>query len=509
MIITEKVEINITSRYMNYYKNLGYDVKVGDKIFIKVSDLMKNSHQYVDVVCDECGVSGRTQYRRIKDKYLCNKCSTKQSMQIKYGVDNAFELDEVKDKIKQTNNKKYGVDYPLQNAVIKEKVKKTNNDKYGVDNPFQNDKIKEKSKLTCLKKYDKEYANQNDKIKEKSKLTCLKKYGFNSPMKDEKIKKKSLDNRKDYLIKFIFNSFIKENIISIDYDNKIYTLKCDNGKDHNYEISNKLLLNRKYNSKTTLCTICNPINSRISDRENKLLDFIKENYSGEIIENSRNIITPYELDIYLPDLNLAFEFNGLYWHNDLYKDKNYHLDKTERCLEKGIQLIHIWEDDWDFKQEIVKSFILSKLNKIKNEILSDDCIVREINNETVINFLINNDIQILEESLINLGLFHQDDLVSVMTFNKNKLNRFCNKIYTNVINSSNKLFNYFIENYKYDEIITLVDRCYSDGELYEKLGFKCINKIEPNYFYVANKKRYIINIGQKIYNSGYLKYSYK
>jgi len=70
----------------------------------------------------------------------------------------------------------------------------------------------------------------------------------------------------------------------------------------------------------------------------------------------------------LPDLKIAFEFNGLYWHNEEHKPNNYHLNKTELCEEKGIQLIHIWEDDWRYKQDIVKSMILNKLGKTPNKI---------------------------------------------------------------------------------------------------------------------------------------------
>ena len=97
---------------------------------------------------------------------------------------------------------------------------------------------------------------------------------------------------------------------------------------------------------TTICTICNPINSSKSGLELQLLDFIKENYNDEIQTNKRTTLdNEFELDIYLPKLKLAFEFNGIWWHNELHKENNYHLKKTELCEKKGIQLIHIYEDD--------------------------------------------------------------------------------------------------------------------------------------------------------------------
>jgi len=70
--------------------------------------------------------------------------------------------------------------------------------------------------------------------------------------------------------------------------------------------------------------------------------------------NNRSVLNCLELDIYLPEYNVAIEFNGLYWHSELYKEKDYHLNKTLECKKKGVDLLHIFEDDWVFKQDIIK-----------------------------------------------------------------------------------------------------------------------------------------------------------
>ncbi|MBR4316364.1 MAG: hypothetical protein IKP65_05310 [Alphaproteobacteria bacterium] len=72
------------------------------------------------------------------------------------------------------------------------------------------------------------------------------------------------------------------------------------------------------------------------------MDFIKSIYPYDIIENDKTMIKPYELDIYIPEKQVAIEFDGIYWHNEENKPKNYHLMKTELCEEKGIHLIHIF-----------------------------------------------------------------------------------------------------------------------------------------------------------------------
>lgn len=104
-----------------------------------------------------------------------------------------------------------------------------------------------------------------------------------------------------------------KNIISIDNITNNYKIKCEL-EEHIYEI-NINLFHERLKRNIMLCTTCNPVNNG-SSKEIELKNFIKNNYSGEITENSKNIIKPYEIDIYLSELNIGFEFNGLYWHSD-------------------------------------------------------------------------------------------------------------------------------------------------------------------------------------------------
>ena len=97
--------------------------------------------------------------------------------------------------------------------------------------------------------------------------------------------------------------------------------------------------------------------------EIELADFIKSlNY--KILTSKRNIIKPYELDIYIPILNKAIEFNGTYWH---YSKKHFipgkHSNKSNLCREKGIKLLHIREDLWNRDKEKMKQIIQKFLEK--------------------------------------------------------------------------------------------------------------------------------------------------
>lgn len=237
------------------------------------------------------------------------------------------------------------------------------------------------------------------------------------------------------------------------------------------------------------------MDSNISGKEIELLNFIKDNYDGEIITNSKRIIKPYELDIYLPEFKLAFEFNGLYWHSEIYKEKTYHKMKFDLCKDKNIQLIQIYEDEWLYNKEIVKSMILNKINKITNKIFARKCTIKElIDHKTPKEFLDKNHIQGSVGSTVKIGLYYNEEMVSLMTFIKRKndyeLNRFCNKINTNIIGGASKLLKYFMNNYTYENIISFSANDYSNGNLYNILGFNEEKHILPDYSYIIKDKRY-------------------
>jgi hypothetical protein len=203
------------------------------------------------------------------------------------------------------------------------------------------------------------------------------------------------------------------------------------------------------------------------------------------------------LDIYVDSHKIAFEFDGLYWHSELYKPSNYHLNKTELCEEKGIKLIHVFEDEWMFKKDIVKSRIKNLFGLNENKIYARKCIIKVVNKDNKKTFLDDNHIQGTVGSNINLGLYYNDELVSLMTFGKGRiamggdsnqyeLIRFCNKLNTNVVGGASKLLKHFIKTYNPNEIISYADRRWSQGDLYQKLGFDFMGTTKPNYWYTKD-----------------------
>lgn len=397
---------------------------------------------------------------------------------------------EHKERVKKTNNLKYGGNAPISSKKVKDKIANTNKKKYGVENIFENiDYIKQKT----IEKYGIEHISKLNSTKEKIAETNKEKYGVSTPLMLSKNRKISFENKK--------NKFIKkyENLDIVNIKNDNITINCDICK-RQYEINRNVLYHR-FEITNNPCTLCNPIKSGTSIAEKEIINHIKS-LGIKVIENERNIIKPFEIDIYIPEFNIAIEYNGLHWHSEKYIDKYYHLNKTILCNDKGIKLIHIFEDEWIYKKEIVKSRLNNIFNKSKNRIYARKCEIREVKTKDKTKFIERNHIQGSTGSKINLGLYYDDELVSIMTFGSYRkvlglrdkkdcyeLIRFCNKLDTNVIGGASKLLKYFTRNYGPKEIISYADRRWSTGKLYNVLGFNFKHNSSPNYFYVVNNKR--------------------
>ena len=523
-------------RKLTDFENLGYNIN-DEFIFLKIEDLNTGSRQLVEVVCDYCNkeviISYKEYLRNIKksNKYACSKiCGSekaKETCLYTIGVINHMQLKETQEKARKTNKERYGVEYLMQSEEIKDKSKKTNLERYGVDIISKSNNTKEKVRNTNLERYGVEYLMQSEVIKGKSKNTLLSNYGVDNPSKSieikEKVKQNNLEKygvdypskldsvkekvRNTNIERYGFNSiqenesFRKDNFKIANHENyiryigeSISEFKCDCDKDHIFYISSDNFFHREG---LPLCTVCYPISDSKSIKEKELYDYIKSVYDDEIITSYRDVL---EIDIYLPGLRIGFEFNGLYWHSEIFKHKNYHKEKTNFFKEKGIRIIHIWEDDWIYKKDIIKSQICNWINKTKNKIFARKCEIREVDdNKLIRKFLDNNHIQGFVGSEIKIGLYYNDELITLMIFDRFEgrkkmndgynLSRFCNKLNTIVIGGASKLLKYFIYKYDPNRIVSYADKSWSNGEMYIKLGFNKINESEADYKYIINNKR--------------------
>lgn len=245
------------------------------------------------------------------------------------------------------------------------------------------------------------------------------------------------------------------------------------------------------------CPICAKL-IQTSKPEKEIFDFIKNNYNKEIISHDRKILNGKEIDIFLPDLKIGFEYHGLYFHTETAVGKKYHYNKWKVSESKGIKLIQIYGNEFDDNKSLIFSKILNYLGKsIKVSARKTKIVI--VNKHDKDLFLNKNHLQGQDSSKICLGLEYNGELVSLMTFGPSRFNknykyellRFCNKSGYSVIGGASKLLKHFRVNYK-GSIISYADKRYSDGNLYKTLGFSLDGHTKPSfsYFNIKNNKLY-------------------
>ena len=420
-----------------------------------------------DTILKKYGVENVSQSQIIKDK-------KKQTLKEHYGVDNWRDIQEINDKIKQTNLEKYGVENVSQSQIIKDKKKQTFNRHYGVDYVFDIPGMRDQIKNTILQKYGVDNIFKLPKFKEKSKQKFYQKFLQNHPE-----------------IKSFYN----------DNGTWIYTCYCPhencNKCNGEFDIPANVFNNRFY-SNSELCTKLLPIdNSHNSGGTLELfVRDILDTYNIHYIENDRKILKGKELDIYIPERKIGIECNGVYWHS--LKEPSYHYDKWKECKDQDIQLITIWEDQIYNKPKIIEGIIKSHLGIYEQQIGARKCILKEVSSKESNKFLEENHLQGKVNGSIRLGLYYNNELVSLMVFgtkrrvlgNKNdketyELYRYCNKLGWQIQGGFSRLFKYFIDSHNGSIVKSFSSNDISMGDLYKKLDFKLIGEQKSSYWYIT------------------------
>ena len=298
---------------------------------------------------------------------------SKETMLKKYGVEHQSQLKEVQEKIKKTCLKKYGVKHSSQLKEIKEKTKNTCLKKYGGNAPASSKIIQEKIKNTCIERYGVDNSAKLKVVQEKIKNTFIERYGINSIFKSEKIKQLNakIQLEKGYQTILKWKNYVIPLFTLAEYKggkNNVYKwkcIKCGNEFEQKIYTTN---FNKEF-SLLPRCLSCYPFGGNYSFEELELLEFCKQFFPNA--EKNKTLISPLELDIVIPEIKLALEFNGLYYHSINGKRQitmGYHLNKVLKCNEKGYRLIHIWEDEWINNKTLIQQKLINIFNK--NEIIN-------------------------------------------------------------------------------------------------------------------------------------------
>jgi hypothetical protein len=374
-----------------------------------------------------------------------------------------------------------------QRKEIQEKRIKTNLEKYGITNVGQ---LEQSKKL-----HEKIYANPVtvEKINEKIKQTKLARYLDPNYNNSNKIKNTFKQKRQD---KFWINKFPEKNITALEDKNVLLNLYKQHRPDEIADILNVHV--------QTVYRYLNNHNLRDpwkSADELEIIRFLHELGIKNIVRNSRKIIpSKKEIDIFLPDLNIAIEYNGVYWHHEdvAHITRDYHFKKFQECENQNIQLITIFSNFWHSKKEIVKNMLRVKLN-CWNEpsIYARNCAIKIVNTSEAKEFLNSFHIQGYTPATTRVGLYSNDTLVALMTFSKSRIGigksnthvelvRFDSK--GRIVGGASKLLTFYKKQNPNDVIISYSDNEWSTGNLYRMLGFKLDSNIKYSYWYLKPRE---------------------
>lgn len=408
----------------------------------------------------------------------------------KYGCVNPSSSEKISRKKRQNNLKKYGVEHAIQSEVIQEKISNTLYERYGVENPSQIPEVQAKIVETSMKKYGVTHFTQSAVVINKAQATNIKRYGETNYNKTAQGKKKSAEGRLD-----AFFSNLSERVPAAEplFSREEYT-GVHNGQEYKWRCNacNNSFVDGMDDGKIPRCNICYPSYKSLGEHE---LGLFIESLGISFIRNSRSVISPMELDIYIPEKKIAIEFNGVYFHSELSgsKERDYHLNKRQACEKLDIQLIQILDVEWNHCRDLVESRIKQKLG-ISTVIYARKCSIVALESAVANDFHRVNHIQSVVNSSINFGLLHENVLVSVMSFSKSRysklasyeLLRFSTIKNHTVVGGAAKLLTAFEKQYNTPSIVSYCDLRWNTGQVYQKIGFKLHNQSPPNYWYHKN-----------------------
>lgn len=426
----------------------------------------------------------------------------------KYGVDNPSKLENVKAIIGEKNH--------LNKETRVAKQKDTKRALYGDPN-YNN---MEQNKLTKKLRYngDGNYNNR-DKYKE----SMMAEYGVDNGFKLPVVK--NINKENIFVEKGYTNTFYE---VFNDREKALALLKT--GNLSYFDLAK--LFNAPYyvvQMWATRLDVKDYIKHTFEGKstyENEIVELLQSFGVNNIIRNSKNYLDGQEIDIYLPDYKIGIEFNGTFWHSDLYKENDYHFKKSKLAESKGIRLIHIYEYEWldaDKKKKIC-SLLRIALGKAERIIYARNCSIKKITDKEASILNNANHLQNHRKAHITYGLFYKDELVQLMSFSKNKkyeweIIRGCPASNNIVVGGVSKLFKHFVKEYNPKEIFSYCDFNKFDGHGYEQLGMHFIGYTGPDMKYIIKGK--VVNrqpskykelksqVEARIYGAGSKKYLWR
>lgn len=420
-----------------------------------------------------------------------------------HGVDNVYQLDKIKQKIKQTNLDRYGVEVASAAGEIKKKIantvaerygsffnpdktKQTNIERYGVENVMSNAEIKNKSLLTRREIYGSAFNHA------KMKQTNLQRYGVETAMSNTQVAAKAARTRKEqyFLAQLPLRlESIQQAVLTIPCAPFSEWLGADHSYDWLHEPCGKIFKSNLVDGKFPRCPSCKP-RSKPQEIIKNFLDELNISYT----ENNRTVIKPAEIDFVLNDLNWGIEVNGVYFHHDYTYGRSL-LEKSTMANVNNFQILHFWDIEILTKLPIVKSIIVNKLG-LSKRIWARNLIVCKIDSKESRLFFEQNHIDGAANATVHLGLKDKDGkLIAAASFGRNRFGkegweiiRFSTLLNTIVVGGLSKILKHFLSLGVCSILTTFADARFFTGHGYKTVGFHFVETTKPNYFYIKGKK---------------------
>jgi hypothetical protein len=396
---------------------------------------------------------------KTKDGYAIRQSLKCKAVNDKYGVDNVMHVKKIKHLHREAVNN-------IDQDIALSKRKSTNINKYGVDNPMKNINVKLKGINTNLERYGVTNYTKTDQYKSDTRNKTMSSLKYKS-------------NDKEWLYKQYITNKLTVNQIG----------ECDNidGTCIAWRLDHFNITRR--------------VDSSRSIYEEQIIKYIKEIYNGDIVENSRKLISPKEIDIYIPEHRFAIESNGIYFHSYPFLSTeiatNKHLIKHNLSREQNFNIFNITDIEWVHKNTLVKSMIKQRLKLTNNRYFARKLKIQQIIDRSIINkFLDENHIQGSTTQIsVCYGLFNNNELIALQTYinrsNNWELTRFAVKQNCTVTGGFSKLLYHFkkndLNNLTLTSFLSLDFGSNSTKNVYLSNGFTEEYQLKPDYKYFCVK----------------------
>jgi very-short-patch-repair endonuclease len=415
------------------------------------------------------------------------------SVMDRYGSGTYFHTDDYKRKRLETSQERYGTTHPCKSPEVRARIIATNLERHGHTGSLGDERVRAKGRQTLQERYGVDNPMHVPEFAKRAADGSRRAY---SERLQEILQKRYRTNWDRYGRYDPAQAHLSVQSVDLSYD-PIWLAE----QNREYPIC---YIAKKLGMGTSqLCVRYHSlgvpiINHSISSQHRFLEEHLRSRYDGSILINDRKLLGKQELDILLPDLGIAVEIDGIYWHGERGggKGSDYHIKKTQACAENGVRLIHIWDIEIDHKLSIVSSR-LDNLLGISNRIGARQCQLEEISGVDAARFHDGNHLSGSAPASLHLALRDPAGELGICIsigrsrYHKSadlELIRLSTRRGLVVTGGLSRLIKELSLRYPGSRLVSYADLRWGVGHGYASAGFEHTGNTGPGYWYVKGSK---------------------